>query len=251
MKLTIAFTALVLLVAGAYSQSAPSAPAPAKTLKVLALADIDPSRLLPPPPKDNSDTQQRELAEVKRLVKERTPERIAQAVWDDAHEDPTAFATIIGPDFDLKKLPATARLLDEVVNDTNIAASAAKAFFRRRFPVAFDPSMYSDPKWVICDPADAKPANRPLRSYPSGHATMGYSLAIVLAVLIPEKSQAIQARAADYAYSRLVCADHYQSDVEASHALGSAVGTMLLNSAALKPDIDAAKVELRAAHLTK
>ena len=35
-------------------------------------------------------------------------------------------------------------------------------------------------------------------------------------------------RAADYAYSREVCGDHYHSDVEASRALGTAVGVLLL-----------------------
>jgi hypothetical protein len=40
---------------------------------------------------------------------------------------------------------------------------------------------------------------------------------------------------ADYAYSREVCGDHYHSDVEASRALGAAVGVMLLNNAPLKP----------------
>ena len=39
-------------------------------------------------------------------------------------------------------------------------------------------------------------------------------------------------------------------DVEASRALGTALGVLLLENAALKPLIDAAKAELRAAHLT-
>jgi len=55
----------------------------------------------------------------------------------------------------------------------------------------------------------------------------------------------IQARAADYAYSREVCDDHYHSDIDSSHALGHAIGIALLK------EIDAAREELRAAHLTK
>ena len=94
------------------------------------------------------------------------------------------------------------------------------------------------------------PIARPRRSYPGGHATLGYSVGIVLAALIPEKFQAILIRAADYAYSRDVCGDHYHSDVEASRALGTAVGVMLLNNAPLKPQLEAARAELRAAHLT-
>ena len=67
---------------------------------------------------------------------------------------------------------------------------------------------------------------------------------------MPGKSQAILARAADYAYSREVCGDHYHSDIEASHALGNAIGMALLQNETLKPQIEAAREELRAAHLT-
>jgi acid phosphatase (class A) len=75
-------------------------------------------------------------------------------------------------------------------------------------------------------------------------------VAVVLAALIPDKAQALLIRAADDAYSRAVCGDHYHSDVEASRALGTSVGVMLLENASLKPQIDAAKAELRTAHLT-
>jgi membrane-associated phospholipid phosphatase len=145
--------------------------------------------------------------------------------------------------------PATAKLLENVLHDQAIAASTAKDYFHRKFPVTAEmPASYRE--WT-CDTPDRKPDSRPLRSYPSGHATLGYSVGVVLAELIPEKSQAILIRAADYAYSREVCGDHYHSDVEASRALGTALGMMLLENAALKPQIDAAKAELRAAHLTQ
>jgi acid phosphatase (class A) len=145
-------------------------------------------------------------------------------------------------------LPATARLLTGVLNDQAIAASTAKDYFKRKFPVTAEmPASYRE--WT-CDQDDRKPEGRPLRSYPSGHSTLAYSVGVVLANLIPEKSQAILIRAADYAYSREVCGDHYHSDVEASRALGTAVGIMLLESPAAKPQIDAARAELRAAHLT-
>ena len=98
---------------------------------------------------------------------------------------------------------------------------------------------------------DRKPTSRPLRSYPSGHATMAYTFGVVLSDLVPEKSQAILARSASYAYSREVCGDHYHSDVEAGHVLGTTIGVVLLRSSALKPELEASKAELRAAGLTK
>ena len=245
MKIEKIALAAVLAVAAAYAQNAPT-----KTLRVLTSAEIDPGRLLPPPPADGSESQRKELVEAERLVEVRTKERFAKAVWDNEHEDATAFAATIGSGFDLNQLPVTAKLLAVVLNDQSVAASAAKVYFHRRFPVAAaGEAVRSYHDWS-CDTDVKKPTDRPLRSYPSGHATMGYSLGIVLASLMPEKSQAILARAADYAYSREVCGDHYHSDVEASHALGNAVGILLLHNPGLQPQIEAARAELRAAGLT-
>jgi acid phosphatase (class A) len=246
MNLHTAILALALSIPAVNAQTAP----PAKKLTILTQAEADPGRLLPPPPSDGSVSQKRELADVVRLVKARTPERFAQAKWDNDHEDASAFYATLGADFDIKKLPETAKLLALVLNDQSVGASASKAYFHRQFPVAAaGPAVVSYTDWS-CDADVKKPADRPLRSYPSGHATMGYSVGIVLSALMPEKSQAILARAADYAYSREICGDHYHSDIEASHALGNALGIMLLNNPALKRQIEASKAELRAARLT-
>lgn len=249
MKETVIFIACTLLALPATAQTKAASPKAPKSLVFLTPAQIDPSRLLPPPPKDGSDAQQKEMAQVKHLIKTRTPERYKQAVWDAEHEDATPFAAVIGPGFELDKLPATNRLLKGILNDQAIVASMAKDYFKRKFPVTAEmPASYRE--WT-CDTDDRKPESRPLRSYPSGHATLAYSVGVVLASLVPEKSQAILVRAADYAYSREVCGDHYHSDVDASHALGTALGVMFLESAAAKPQIEAARKELRAAHLTE
>jgi acid phosphatase (class A) len=195
------------------------APRPAK-LKFLTETEIDPSRLLPPPAKDGSIVQQKEMAEVKNLIHTRSKERYAEATWDARHEDPTPFAAVIGSNFDLTKLPATAKLLEDVLNDQTVATSEAKDFFKRKFPAAAAQPGDSYREWT-CDAADRRPSALPLRSYPSGHATMAYTFGVVLAALIPEKSQAILARSASYAYSREICGDHYHSDVEADHVLGT------------------------------
>jgi acid phosphatase (class A) len=233
--------------AGTTKAARAKAPMPT-TLKFLTPTDIDPALVLPPPAKDGSDAQQKEMAEVKNLIHARSKERYAQAVWDARHEDSTPFAAAIGSDFDLAKLPATAKLLKDVLNDQTVLTSKAKDFFKRKFPVAAAMPGDSYGEWT-CDAEDRKPSARPLRSYPSGHATMAYTFGVVLADLIPAKSQVILARSASYAYSREVCGDHYHSDVEAGHVLGTAIGILLLHNTVLKPEIEAAKAELRAAHL--
>lgn len=243
---------LALILAAAASATTAYAQGPTK-LKYLAPEDVDPSRLLPPPPADGTPAQELDMASLKQLLKDRTTERFKQAQWDNDHEDGAEFDVFrpaIGPEFDPKKLPATAKLVAAVENEQKVAATEAKAYFNRVFAAVLDPSIVP----LNCDPADvqkaaAQPGGRKRASYPSGHATMGYTFGAVLSALMPEKSQAILARAQDYAYSRMVCGDHYRADIEASHALGNAVGIALLKNTALQPLIEASKAELRGAHL--
>jgi acid phosphatase (class A) len=242
-SVALAAATLMLLCTPAVAAPEPAA-MPAKinkALKILTPEQVDPRRLLPAPPADGSVIQQADLAELQKVYRTRTPDRYARAQWDDTHEDPTLFAGTLGPAFDLAKLPQTAKLLALVDNEQSVSANMAKRYFLRNRPWAIDTSI------VACD---YKPGANPRSSYPSGHATLSYSVGYVLAALIPEKSDAILARAADYAYSREVCGAHYHSDTEASHVLGTAVGLQLLASPKVVPMVEAARAELRAAGLT-
>ena len=117
---------------------------------------------------------------------------------------------------------------------------SAKDYFKRKRPWIVDASVKS------CSKEDA-----PLSSYPSGHATLGYSMGVVLSSLVPDKSQTILARAAEYAYSRLVCGMHFRADVEAGQVLGTLVGVALLHNAKFRDDYEAAAMELKMAGLTQ
>jgi acid phosphatase (class A) len=227
--------AAAALIAQPVHAQAPAAPRPAKVLQYLTPADIDPTRLLPPPPADGSPAAQAELAEVHRAISTSSAERRAQARWDDEHEDASAFFATVAPGFDLKGLPATAEVLHVVETDASLAAGRAKALFARKRPWVVDPTIPN------CDPED-----KPLTSYPSGHATYGYSLAMTYAVLIPDRAQAFMTRAADYAFSREVCGAHYASDTQASQALSAAVVTALLKNPEFQGKLDAARAELKA-----
>jgi acid phosphatase (class A) len=223
---------------------APAAPAganPPKTLHVLTAEQLDPAKLLPPPPKDGSDLQRLDLAVVEQIYGGRSPERRARAEWDDSHESIELFFATLGPGFDLKKLPATAKLVGIIDNEQSVAANIAKVYFKRNRPWAIDPTIRA---------CDYKPDAKPLTSYPSGHAMLSYSMGLILAQLMPEKSQAILARASDYAFSRVVCGAHYPSDIEASHVLATEMDMMMMDDKAFHAAFLAAKAELKAAGLT-
>ena len=211
-----------------------------KPALMLSAAEIDPARLLPPQPAEGSPAARAELAELHAIEAARTPDLLAHAASDDVTKDASIFAAAMGPGFDLSRLPATARLMGEVRREEKAAADKAKAFFQRKRPWIVDPSLQS------CSRDD-----EPLSSYPSGHATMGYSMALVLADIAPEKGQALLARAQDYADSRLVCGMHMRTDIVAGQVLGTAVALELLHNVSFEADRDAALAELKAAGLAR
>ncbi len=228
---------LAILIGLAAMASIGSAKAP-PPLKFLTQAEIAPADLLPPPSAPDSAATQAELAELHRFEAARTPRRLAQAKADDENESGSAFADTFGARFDLRALPATQRLLADVQNDEKIAAGEAKTWFHRDRPWMIDSTLQS------CSKSD-----KPGSSYPSGHATMAYSMAVVLAAAAPAKAPALFAKAKDYSESRLVCGVHFRSDIVAGQALGTAVGVALLHNAGFRPELAAAARELKAAHL--
>ena len=212
-----------------------SSPVSAAGLHFLAPAQVDPSFLLPPPPAPDSDTQKAELAELDQIQATRSDADFARATVDNDNETPTLFATVLGPSFDLSKLPATARVLGDVISEEKAAAKLAKEYFHRSRPYVFDPTLKT------CEAHDLNPQN----SYPSGHATLGYATGVVLASLMPSKAQIILARSADYAHERLVCGVHYRSDIVAGQVLGTVVAEQLLANKDFRAEFDAAAAELR------
>jgi acid phosphatase (class A) len=231
--LLVAALALALIAAGGADAQAPTGS------RFLAAGDLDPALVLPPPPAPASEREAAELAELHRIEAAATPERIARARHDDEVEDVTAIADVLGPAFDLARFPATARLFADLRREDSVAAKQAKAYFGRARPWAADPALNPP-----CGKGDAVKT-----SYPSGHATMGYAAAALLSRLMPGNAQLVQARAGDYAESRLVCGAHYRSDLEAGHVLATALVDRLMTRPAFRDEFDAAQAELAAAHI--
>ena len=83
-------------------------------------------------------------------------------------------------------------------------------------------------------------------SYPSGHATEGWTVGLVLAALMPERATALMRRGRTYGESRIVCGVHWASDVEAGRLASSALFAVLVGDPAFRADLDRARSELAA-----
>lgn len=213
---------LALLLAAALAADKPA--------PLLGPADLDPALVLPPPPAAGSMQAAAELAELHAAERARNAADEADARRDGDTKNATIFAVVLGPAFDLDRLPATARLLGLVRASEKAVVDNGKDEFKRPRPYAVDASLNS-----------CKRNDDPLSSYPSGHSSMAFSMGETLARLVPEKAPALLARAARYAQSRIVCGQHFRSDVTAGQSLGGLIVERLM----AKPRFQAAFAEAR------
>jgi acid phosphatase (class A) len=200
----------------------------------------DPAHYLPPPPAPGSPRAQAELTEVKRAMAEATPEQRAAAASDNDSENGTIFAGVLGPAWDLKILPATAKVIDEVTGSEGPFSDIAKQEFKRDRPWVVDPSIQT------CAPH--KPS-QDHASYPSGHSTVGFGMGVVLANLMPNHAQAILQRSQQFAENRIICGFHFRSDIVAGQQFGTIMAIRLMQNPQFQSDMKAARAELGSAHL--
>lgn len=202
----------------------------------VAPAEIDAGDMLPAPPADDSAQNKAEIRQLHQVQERRTPADVARAQADAAERDIFIFKTVLGDRFNAKALPLTATLSTQVGQDGSTEVGSLKRIFHRLRPYQFDKTLHP-----VC------PATFTNDSYPSGHAVTGYLDALVLASMLPERKDAIFARAADYAHSRLVCGVHHASDLEASKDLAYALFAVMADNARFKAERSAAETELRKA----
>ena len=219
----------LLVTAAALSGAAPgNGKAP-----LLSIADIDPVLVLPPPPVAGSAQAKAELAELHAVEAVRSEAEEADARLDGDTKNATIFTVVLGPRFDLAKLPATSALLVLVRASEKATVDRGKGEFRRPRPYAIDTTLKS-----------CKRNDDPLSSYPSGHTSMAFSMGETLARLVPEKAALLLARAQRYGQSRIVCGQHFRSDVSAGQMLGLLIAERLMAKPAFQAAFAAARAEL-------
>lgn len=218
----------LLALALATPAAAADRPAP-----MLSVADLDPAQVLPPPPALGSVQARAELGELHAIDAVRTPSDEADARLDGDTKNASIFAGVLGPRFDLATLPATARLMAIVRATEKDVVDRGKAHFRRARPYAIEPALKS-----------CKAGGDPGSSYPSGHASMAFAMGETLARLVPAKAEGLLGRAAGYGQSRIVCEQHFRSDVTAGQALGTLIAERLMSKPAFRSAFDESEREL-------
>ncbi len=193
-------------------------------------------QILLTPATAQSDKTKAELAELHRIEGTRSDMQQAAAMADDKEETIFLFKQPLGDWFNPQALPQTAALGSRVKNDEGINTSPAKTGFARVRPYNLDRTLHP-----ICTTKTKDD------SYPSGHATTGYLMALTLIDMLPDERDAILKRADDYANNRLVCGVHYRSDVEASKLLAYTIHAVMTTKPQYQQELAVARAEVQRA----
>ena len=143
----------------------------------------------------------------------------------------------IGTKMDLATMPATLKLILHMAPDIKRSVDAPKAFYARARPYVTDPG----------ETCGVLPASENNVDYPSGHAAWGWAVGLVLAEMLPERSDAILARGRAVGEGRAICGVHNYSSIVAGQSVGAAIVAAEHRTPEFQADFAAAKVELEVA----
>ncbi len=200
---------------------------------------FDSAALLPAPPLPGSSGHALDdaiSAQARALAG--TP-RWRQATVDADLDFPQAaglFSCALGVRIDAAETPALVTLLHRSLADASAAGAAAKRRWQRPRPFMVNQAP-------TCTPDD-EAGLRGNGSYPSGHTAIGWTWALLLAELAPERSDPLLQRGRSYGESRLVCNVHWYSDVQQGQLVAAGTVASLHADPGFRADFDAAAREI-------
>ena len=201
-------------------------------------------KILPLPPQENSAGQVRDNAIFQDMQAQEGSARWAQAAVDadltDEHLG-RPFSEVFGLEINEKNTPTLFSMMQKIRLDSNVTTKSAKQHYNRTRP-------FISMKVATCTPQDETTLKSNC-SYPSGHTTIGWTYALLLAELRPDRQNEIIQRGYEYGQSRVVCNMHWQSDVDAGRVIAAAQFARLQADPQFRKDLKKAKKEIQ--HLIK
>ncbi len=198
---------------------------------------LDILKVLPPAPVEG-DTRY----ETDRRVFKDTRAWEGSARWKMASDDATAgpadmlrhFSCSVAVEMNPANAPKIMDVAQRATRDAGREMGIAKDHFQRKRPFWIDDGNICRPRAELGDTYD----------YPSGHTTAGWTWALVLAQVAPDRASQILARGRSIGESRVVCGVHNASAVEGGRYTADAVMALVSANAEFRADVEAARLEL-------
>ena len=222
---------------GALAETIPvaaAAPGPAGYVKP---GSFDVTRVLQPAPTIGDARDQADRAIFRRTRALGRGDRWAMAT-NDVKPSPADmmrdFSCAAGVSLTPAQAPLTAALVRQAAFDTVRQSSAAKDFYRRQRPFKAEAGPTCQPTADVADSYD----------YPSGHTTLGWTWATLLAWALPDRATPLLARGRALGESRTVCGVHNASAVEAGRLSAASTLDAVAGDPVFQRDLAAARAKL-------
>ena len=168
--------------------------------------------------------------------------RLAREDADDALKKMVQrFEPAVGILISQEKTPNLYRLLSKANRTASNATRKAKNHYNRVRPFV----QFSEPSGI----PESEESYAGSASYPSGHSTRGWTMALILSELLPDRSQEILRIGYEFGTSRVIVGYHYESDVQAARIAASAAIAVMHSDKVFLKDMKKAKKELLRAGL--
>jgi acid phosphatase (class A) len=198
--------------------------------------DIDIAALLPSPPVETSPAGQLDLQIVKDLQANMTPER-AKAIRNDLAQDVYNVAgSVLGPNFNKENFPLTGEFIAKVVKDAGFGVGPVKQKYMKPRPFKYSAELGRAFEDIAKSTGGA--------TYPSGHSTTAFEVALILGNMLPSKRDALYERAYTYSIHRVTSGAAYPSDAEGGHITATLAVYAMMQKPEFRADYEAVKAEL-------
>lgn len=214
---------------------------PGVSIGYLDAAAFDSRALVPAPPAPGSSAHALDDAIAARALALHGTRRWQQSAVDADLDFPAGgdlFACALGVPVDSARTPHLVRLLRRTLADAAVTNRPAKDQWQRPRPFLANGGE-------VCTPGEGARL-RESAAYPSGHTAIGWTWALTLVALAPDRADPLLQRGRSFAESRLVCNVHWYSDIVQGQLVGAATFARLQDNADFQADLAAARSEVQA-----
>jgi len=203
---------------------------------------VNSADFLLPPPDSGSAVWQVDLERYLAGKEQRASMRGQQAISDAYVETDSlaeTFSEAFGYEISPITTPAVYNIIDKVKEDAgDLATRHAKQHYMRRRPFA----VFGEHTPLL----EQEEELRNNGSYPSGHSSIGYAVALVLSEINPQRARQLMQRGYDFGESRVILGFHFDSDVRAGRTCASMLIPILHANEEFQHDMASAKREISA-----
>ena len=202
----------------------------------LSASDADFGNLLPPPPAEGSALDKRDLQGVLDLQKTVTPARLEKIQADVEQTVYRVAGEVLGPTFTKERFPLAGEFFAKINRDSAAGVRDIKQKYKKKR--AFQASTEVKTPENI-----ARASQGP--TYPSGHSTFGAQVALLLSVMVPEKTDELHVRGREYGEQRVASGVAYPSDFETAQIGATLMIALMMQKPEFRDDFQVVKTEIR------